>query len=548
MMPRSPCEGIPSQRVCTMSPVRLSHWNKFLDAPTGYVSASLRLMIGLVSLALASAQVPISGHAQNTLVTLTLIYLAWASILWMMNTWRDNNTNVTAGYADIAYCAVLLAQEHQTYTIPVPVYLFTIGINLFERGAGAAIRAALTISLVQLAIYLLFVSDGSSSPDVVLLRTATFLLMGSALAFLGSAFARRQERMVELVAAHRATTLENEEAAVRAALMGASVLLSTPKVVAIWAHDEAAGFLGTLSNTGCPIERYQNASDLPGLMHQLEDRASHILVPNVGLHDRSSLGHCISAPFRAGSAYGWMFAISARSQPDDATLLALVAKQFGDDLECLGNTRKLVAAAVLRERTQTARDVHDGILQNLTATRMRLASCAKKARGSLAEGLSEIQTMLIEDQTRLRVLVETRRASQGTRNFELDAQARALLEKLGRRWHCGVELDVTPRNATVPAPVGSDLLMILAEALANSAQHGHASRVNVQIRLEAEQLSILFSDNGCGADEATGAFVQPPNEIQPASIRDRVAALNGKLFIEKKSPGLSLSIEFPVHA
>jgi two-component system sensor histidine kinase DesK len=221
---------------------------------------------------------------------------------------------------------------------------------------------------------------------------------------------------------------------------------------------------------------------------------------------------------------------------------------LGDDLTRLGNTRKLVAAAVLCERKQTARDLHDGILQNLTATRLRLASCAKKARGSLAEGLSELQTMLLDDQIRLRVLVETRRTSQDTRNFNLDAQARALLEKLGRRWHCGVDLDVMPRDATVPAPVGSDLLMILAEALANSAQHGHASRVNVQIRLEAEQLSIRFSDNGCGAGEAVAASVPGPHEIQPASIRERVAALNGKLFIEKRSPGLSLSIEFPVHA
>ncbi|MDB5593879.1 MAG: sensor histidine kinase [Hyphomicrobiales bacterium] len=536
-----------------MSHVRLRHWNEFLDAPTGYVTSSLRLMICLFTLALAAAQVPISRHEQDTLVTWILIYLVWTSAVWIMNMALscDSNVNLRARYIDIAFCSVLLLQDDETFIIPVLFYLFTVGTTLFEHGAGKAIRAALAICFVQLAACLLFALDGSAADparDFILLRTATFLLMGSALAFLGSAFARRQERLIELVVTQGATPLESEEAAVRPKLDGAAFLLCAPKVVAIWAHDEAVGFVASLSNKVCGIERYQNASDVPGLMRQLEDRASHMFAPNAGLHDRSSLDHCISAPFRVGSSYGWLFAASTRNQPGDATLLALIAKQLGDDLTRLGNTRKLVAAAVLCERKQTARDLHDGILQNLTATRLRLASCAKKARGSLAEGLSEIQTMLLDDQIRLRVLVETRRTSQDTRNFNLDAQARALLEKLGRRWHCGVDLDVMPRDATVPAPVGSDLLMILAEALANSAQHGHASRVNVQIRLEAEQLSIRFSDNGCGAGEAAAASVPGRHEIQPASIRERVAALNGKLFIEKRSPGLSLSIEFPVHA
>jgi signal transduction histidine kinase len=534
-----------------MSHVRLRHWSEFLDAPTGYVTASLRLMIGLFSLAIASAQVPIFGHEQNTLVTWFLIYLAWASTLLIMNMtgWCDGNMNLKARFADMAFCSVLLTQDDESFIIPVLFYLFTVGSNLFERGAGAAIRAALAICLVQLIVSMLVMSgetSADSSLSFVLLRTATFLLMGTALAFLGSAFARRQERLIELLV--DASPLENEEAAVRATLGRAATLLSAPKVLAIWTHDEGVGSIASLSNRTYRIERFQNASNPTGLMRQLQDRASHILAPNAGLNDRSSLDHCISAPFRGGCAYGWLFAASTQNQPGDATLLALVAKQFGDDLERLGNTRKVAAAAVLRERTQTARDLHDGILQNLTATRLRLASCVKKARGSLAEGLSEIQTMLLEDQTRLRVMVEMGRSNQSAREFELDAQARALLEKLGRRWHCGVDLDVTPRDATVPAPVGSDLLMILAEALANSAQHGHASRVNVRIRLEAQQLSILFSDNGCGADDAQAAKVPAFEEIQPASIRERVAALNGKLFIVKKSPGLSLSIEFPVHA
>src|SRR5665647_2092905 len=245
-----------------MSHVRLRHWNEFLDAPTGCATASLRVMICLLSLAIASAQVPISEHEQNTLVTWLLIYLVAASAIWIMNMamWCDNNMNLKAGYADMAFCAVLLAQDDVSFIIQVLFYLFTVGTSLFERGPGAAIRAALAIGLVQLAVYLLFVPDGRAagpSRDFVLLRTATFLLMGSALAFFGSAFARRQERLIELVVAHGATPLENEEAAARATLDGTAALLSTPKVVAIWAHDEAVGFVASLSNRACRIERYQ---------------------------------------------------------------------------------------------------------------------------------------------------------------------------------------------------------------------------------------------------------------------------------------------------
>lgn len=216
-------------------------------------------------------------------------------------------------------------------------------------------------------------------------------------------------------------------------------------------------------------------------------------------------------------------------------------------LDLPDHTRMAVDAAVLHERAAIARDLHDGVLQGMTAARLRLASCVRHARGNLRKNLAEIQAMLLEDQMRLRVLIEMGRSAQTPSDINLDTQARAVLEKMSRRWGCRVKLDVIPSDATVPALIGSQLLMILAEALANSAQHGHASRVHAVIRLDGEHLSVLFSDNGSGAHNP-GRKALSLNEIQPTSIRDRVAALHGTLRIETKSPGVCLSIECPIHA
>jgi NarL family two-component system sensor histidine kinase LiaS len=226
------------------------------------------------------------------------------------------------------------------------------------------------------------------------------------------------------------------------------------------------------------------------------------------------------------------FAATARDMSrDELGQLARDLNRMAAQLQALLTTRQELA--VVEERNRLARELHDTVKQHVFANALLVRAARKQvdrdpaiAKRHLedAEGLAEqTQQELI---TLIRALRPAALADKGLL---------AVLTEVAREWatRTGIAVDVRAQGQrATPLEVEDALLRVAQEALANVARHSNASRVEVQLAWEGEQLRLSVRDDGDGFDvaaaEGTGMGL--------ASMRERVEALGGTLVLAS-APG-----------
>jgi len=200
------------------------------------------------------------------------------------------------------------------------------------------------------------------------------------------------------------------------------------------------------------------------------------------------------------------------------------------------------------ERRALARDLHDEFGQCLTGTAALAAAIEAGAtdRPELAADARAIARIMAEMMTILRgALVRLR--SQELDELGLEAS----LAQLVAGWNTRAaprpvfHLDVAGDLASVPSEVAVNLYRIAQECLTNAARHGRPSDVRLRVEcLDAvnQAVALTVEDDGGGApatvDAASGHGI--------LGIRERVAALGGKLSIEPAMRGLRVAAIIPL--
>ena len=183
------------------------------------------------------------------------------------------------------------------------------------------------------------------------------------------------------------------------------------------------------------------------------------------------------------------------------------------------------------ERNRMARDLHDGVLQDLTYTAAAMAITKIKAEGT---GLEEEIVQEIEDLRRavggLRDAVYDLRLGE-EQNRPLPRLLESLVQRNQQRMPGReVELFVEEGFPTTPlGNIGTELLRIVQEALTNVRRHSEAQNVSVRLSVQGEELIAEVSDDGCGfgmEDEDSGIGLK--------SMQERASALGGKLEVDSE--------------
>jgi signal transduction histidine kinase len=169
---------------------------------------------------------------------------------------------------------------------------------------------------------------------------------------------------------------------------------------------------------------------------------------------------------------------------------------------------RAASAAVARERRRLARELHDGLAQELAYLRTQ----SRRITG--AETLVEAADRALEE-TRAAISGLVRSCDEPLER-SVEAAAVSVGERHGVDVVCdlsgGVEADDATREA---------LLRVLREAIANASRHGGARSVRVELR-HGPALSVM--DDGRGFAPSV-AF--RPDALGIASMRERVEALGG---------------------
>jgi signal transduction histidine kinase len=91
--------------------------------------------------------------------------------------------------------------------------------------------------------------------------------------------------------------------------------------------------------------------------------------------------------------------------------------------------------------------------------------------------------------------------------------------------------------------------MLITEAAANAVRHGQARRIGIAVTRNTTTLSLLIRNDGSPLAGLEGRFDQQElmrRNAGPVSIRNRVAALRGRMMLSSGTSGVELAIELPL--
>jgi signal transduction histidine kinase len=218
-----------------------------------------------------------------------------------------------------------------------------------------------------------------------------------------------------------------------------------------------------------------------------------------------------------------------------------LSAQLAEQLNDLTASRERLVAAQDDERKRLERDLHDGIQQNVVAqiAGLRLAR-NRLQRGELTAG----ELAGLQDQAK-ETLTDLRELAHGIHPPVLsDNGLVAAIESSVAKFPIPltVEADDAIRAERFPEDVETTAYYVVREALANTAKHAHATSASVGLARKDGHLHIAIADDGCGIGTR-----QPATSGGLANIRDRVAALRGRLNVSGRDPsGTTVTVDLPV--
>jgi signal transduction histidine kinase len=185
-------------------------------------------------------------------------------------------------------------------------------------------------------------------------------------------------------------------------------------------------------------------------------------------------------------------------------------------------------AAALQERRRIARDLHDGLAQELAFVVLQSRRLAQTSADSgLAELVDAAERALAETRT---VITSLTAPADGQ---ELERTAKRIAQRSG----ASVELSVAPSVELAPER-RYGLLRIMQEAMSNGLRHGKADNFVVELTSE-KVLRFRITDNGDGFDDSRPGS---PTSFGLASMKERARELGGELTV-RSQPGGGTAVE-----
>jgi signal transduction histidine kinase len=246
---------------------------------------------------------------------------------------------------------------------------------------------------------------------------------------------------------------------------------------------------------------------------------------------------------------GRLFVIDrARLTVDDLWLAQILARQISSSLEQASLAERLEETRLSEARGRVARDLHDGLLQSLTAAMLRLTAIGRVLDEATRGRLEGVQTMIGDEARRLREFIQhlTSVAPEAAMDA-LPDRLESLRQHIERDWDLHVDLSMQDLQR-IPDGVAHDVYFLVREALINVARHAGASRARTTIAVDADRLHITVSDNGHGfpfEGRRDGVSLAATN-LAPRMLYERTRRLGGRLVVDSGAKGARLDIEVPL--
>ena len=434
-----------------------------------------------------------------------------------------------------------------------PFLPFILLAATLRWGILGAVIGALAMEALLFAIGWKDLWDGDSELNLFIMRSAYFLVAAAMLGYFGACRASNSRRFAQLASWSFAPATTDAQIWLTDLLGHASGLLRAEKLVLIWQSKKGGN--GSVALWGPDGLRYSTVDDplfwrahaaclSQGALSRKKATAQlQAIGASLGWPDLIVDSAMVrSAPFMGATAIGRFYVVDASNRHEDAQhLTQITALRIGHELERLALIHAIADNARDQERVRLARDLHDSVLQELTAASLKLKAARAAMPEDAREPLNGVSHIMAEQQRRIRLFVENSRTLESMPVRDLSFSLAEKADELSGQWGCDIALSVHPPDMEAPGGFHRELAQLLSEATANAVRHGGATRLAVELKQQEKGLCITIADNGCGMSPPIGE-----EPTWPRSLRARVHDMGGRLGITRYAPGLAMKIEVPL--
>jgi signal transduction histidine kinase len=199
------------------------------------------------------------------------------------------------------------------------------------------------------------------------------------------------------------------------------------------------------------------------------------------------------------------------------------------------------------EQKRIARELHDGVVQDLIDLLFRLES---GALGETKERVFREKLRQVIDNTR-RLCAELRPSALD--DLDLPLAIQGYVEEVRGNFGLDVRLEIgvdgDERFEGVPEEARVSIFRVLQEGLMNVERHARASRVEVELRADVGEMILELRDDGRGFDCPTRlSSLVLEGRFGLAGAQERVNLLGGVLEVESRpGRGTRLTARIPLH-
>ena len=224
-----------------------------------------------------------------------------------------------------------------------------------------------------------------------------------------------------------------------------------------------------------------------------------------------------------------VMATAYSSLQDSHTEQSLILRRKNKEL--LDTQSKTANLAALQERTRIAKDIHDNIGHVLA--RAILLTGALKATNNSPEIKGQVATL----ETTLKEAMNTiRSAVHGWKDEAVDLYESVEKLRSSTKLEIDLQYDISDQIST---DIKLGFLMIIKEALTNSAKHSDATAIRIALQEHPALYQLLIKDNG--SSKGSGRISLG---MGLSNIEERIAELGGTCRFEDKN-GFKIFISIP---
>jgi len=197
------------------------------------------------------------------------------------------------------------------------------------------------------------------------------------------------------------------------------------------------------------------------------------------------------------------------------------------------------------ERGHIAREIHDELGQVLTGLKMEVTSLAKQLKDPALLEKTNSMCKLIDS-----TVQTVRKIATGLRPEMLDDmgliaaiawQAKEFQKRTGIR--CRTKLP--PESVRPDIEIATTVFRILQEILTNVARHSRATRVDIDLSVSAEQLTLDVVDNGVGIKDSD---LHGKRSLGLLGMQERALLFGGTVSVTgRPGQGTLVAVSIPSH-